>query len=232
MNPPPDHPPKPPSEASIEPLVSLPGPAPAPGEKPGDAGEPNVSMETRVPASGSPKPTRRAKTEDFAFLSRIPTRKPETFDGDAIMRAVWMVGGLAMGLWLITFFARPNAPVVPAIEPPPEAVAEEAPPIVMPGKEPLPVPEAISLTPEPAWTPAPVETPAFQAPVQPPVQAPALRTPMRDPAMPMQAPALRAPAMRAPVAQPRTEYAMPDAGGAPPPTSADMPDPSNLFPSE
>jgi hypothetical protein len=196
-------------------------------EKPLGAEEPNLSVETRVPADGSPKPARRAKTEDFAFLSRIPTRKPETFDGDAILRAVWMVGGLALGLWLITFFARPNAPVLPAVEPPPEAIAEEAPPIVMPGKEPLPAPEPLSLTPEPVWTAAPA--PAFQ----PPAQAPALRSPaMREPAMPMQAPALQAPALQAPAAQPRTERSMRDAGGTPPTTTADIPDPSNLFPAD
>ena len=139
-----------------------------PGQVPDQAPDqpPETSVETvvpqapdsqaPVPASDTPAPRRRAKTEDFAFLARLPARKPETFDSDAILRAAWMVGGLAVGLWIITLIARPGGTPEPVPTPTPGALMQQAAPIVMPGNESLPAPQAISLTPAPLVTPAPM----------------------------------------------------------------------------
>jgi hypothetical protein len=193
-----------PPEASIEPLVAQPAPPVAP-----EATSPEVA-ESRVPASAVPAPRRRARTEDFALLSRLPTRKPETFDTDAILKAAWMVGGLAIGLWIIALFAKPNAPVEPVATPTPTAFMQEAPPIVMPGNDAAPVPEAISLTPAPAWTPQPPTRPG-----DPGLQAPAMQAPgMQDSGMPR---------------DDAREYADPASEPVAMPAAADTPDPSNLF---
>lgn len=205
MNSPSQPPSEQPHEASIEPLVAQQAPPVAP-EAASGAASPGVA-ESRVPASDAPASRRRAKTEDFALLSRIPTRKPETFDTDAIVRAAWMVGGLAIGLWVISLFAKPNAPVEPVATPTPAALIQEAPPIVMPGHDAAaPVPEVISLTPAPAWTP------------QPPARAPQ-----------QQAPTGQAPGLQDPGLARDSEISYPASEPAAMPAAADTPDPSNLF---
>ncbi|MNK56609.1 hypothetical protein D3C87_756550 [compost metagenome] len=173
---------------------------------------PETTAERRVPPAGAT--VRRAKTEDFAFLSRLPARKPEIFDRDAINRAALLVGGLALGLWVVMIIARPGTP--PESEPIPESFIQEAPPITSTGnglapapQELAPPPEVISLTPAPSWTPPP------PAPEQPPA---------------MQAPAMRAPAAQPPAIQPGAVNGYPDAGiEEVAPSVADTPDPSNLF---
>lgn len=55
--------------------------------------------------AGPSSPRRELTPEDFALLARIPARKPETFDREAIARAAWMVVGLALGLWFIRLLA-------------------------------------------------------------------------------------------------------------------------------
>ena len=199
-NQPPEDPIVPPS-ADATPLAEVP-----------ETAAPIGTVEARVPAALSP--VRRAKTEDFAFLARLPARKPETFDREAITRAAWMVGGLALGLWIVMTIARPGTPPESATEPAPESFVKEAPPITSTGngmapapQDLAPAPEIISLTPAPAWTPQP------PAPAQPPA---------------MQAPARRDPAAQAPAAPPGTVNGYPGTEEAAP-TVADTPDPSNLF---
>lgn len=153
--------------------------------------------EASPPAAPAP---RELQPEDFALLARVPARKPETFDRDAISRAAWMVGGLALGLWIISLFAKPNAPIEPIPEP--SSVVQEAAPIVLPDHD--AVPSAISLTPEPAWTPPP----------------PAQKPGGQDPSLLEQRPG-RIPASSGASAPESDEVALPAA--------ADTPDPSNLF---
>jgi hypothetical protein len=184
---------------------------------------PGTTLETRVPAAGSTETVRRrAKTEDFAFLARLPARKPETFDRDAITRAVWLVGGLALGLWLIMIIARPSSPPNPEPEQSGESFFQEAPPIhstgngLAPAPQDLkPTPEIISLTPAPVWTPPP---PAA-------AQPPARRAPVGQAPYGQQAPAGQAPAMAPGVGAGESEAGMHEGL----PTVADTPDPSNLF---
>jgi len=121
--------------------------------------------EVRIPANPNPAAPRELTPEDFAFLARLPTRKPEFFDRDAITRAAWLVLALALGLWFITLFAKPDAPAEP--EPEPSTFVQEAPPIVLPGNETAP-----ALEPEPL---APVQAPAMQAPA---MQAPRFQAPV------------------------------------------------------
>jgi hypothetical protein len=165
---------------------------------------PEQSQEQPNEAS-TPPSGRRFGTADLAFLARIPTHKPETFDRDAIRRALWMVGGLALGLWIITLIARPQPP----LEPEPEALMQEVPPIVLPGN--APAPPAISLTPAPAWTappPAPGPNHAEQG--------------FADPNLNER--------RHTPITRPQLTPA--EAENVAMPAAADTPDPSNLFPSE
>lgn|GEM_PF-2647231 len=207
---------QPPEERFAPQSADAPPPVPAP-----ETAAPTGAAEVRVPAAGPAGTTRRAKTEDFAFLARLPARKPETFDRDAIARAVLMVGGLALGLWVVMIVARPSTPVDPEPEIPEESYVQEVAPITSTGnglapapQNLAPTPEIISLTPDPAWAP-PTPSPAQLRGMQP--AAP--QAPMR------QAPAGRVTAIA------------PEAGtGAygsevdePQPAVADTPDPSNLF---
>lgn len=188
-------PPEKPLEGPVEPLVPEAPPAFA---------------EARVPAAATAAP--ELKPEDFALLNRLPARKPETFDRDAIKRAGLMVGGLALGLWIVTTIARPPASETPVAEPPEESYVQEAPPITSTGnglapapQDLAPTPEIISLTPAPAWTPA----------------APA-------PAAPGAMQAGQAPARRG-QADPAQGGLGTESGWDAPPAVADTPDPSNLF---
>ena len=196
-----------------------------------EAAAPTGAVEARIPAAGSTGTVRRARTEDFAFLARLPARKPETFDRDAITRAAWMVGGLALGLWFVMIIARPGAPADPEPEQPEESYVQEVAPITSTGnglapapQDLAPTPEIISLTPAPAWTPpapAAAQPPAMQAPG---MQAPGMPAP-GAPGTAGQPPGGRAPAMA-----PGTGIAYPDSGlEAAQPAVADTPDPSNLF---
>lgn len=166
--------PQPSNQPPEEPVVPRSAEATPPVAAP-EVAAPVEAVEARIPAAGSPEKTvRRAKTEDFAFLARLPARKPETFDRDAITRAAWMVGGLALGLWMVMIIARPGTPADPEPELPEESYVQEAPPITSTGnglapapQDLAPTPEIISLTPAPAWTPpapAPAKPPAMQVP--------------------------------------------------------------------
>lgn len=198
MNPPP-HPPSDSSpDTPVEPLVP---PTPTPPLE--------ASVPAQPPLSVSAPTRRRAKTEDFAFLSRLPARKPETFDDDALKRAALMVAGLAFGLWLITLIAQSNRAPEPEPTPTPGALMQQAPPIVMPGGNAPAAPQTISLTPAPLLTPQPVVTP-------PPYARPApMRRTVDDPA-----------GQRYPAAT----FDQEETDVFPEPTAADTTDPSNLFP--
>lgn len=199
--------------------------APA-GTETGAAAEPEAELTSATRTFPPAGPKRLLGTADLAFLARIPARKPETFDRDAIGRALWMVGGLALGLWIITLFARPQAPS--DLEAP--ELVKEAPPIVLPGKDPAPPafvpaetpPPPISLTPPPAAMTGPAAWPGTE---QAPAGTPAARQPgsterrFSDPRLndPLQAPETPA----------RTYPA--ELQGERMPAAADTPDPSNLF---
>lgn len=217
---------QPPEEPVVPQGAEAPPPVPAP-----ETATPTGAAEARVPAAGPAGTARRAKTEDFAFLARLPARKPETFDRDAITRAVLMVGGLALGLWLVMIVARPSTPVDPEPELPEESFVQEVAPITSTGnglapapQDPVPTPEIISLTPDPAWAPP------VPAPVQPQaVQAPGMQAPgMQPPAG--QAPMRQAPAGHVPAMAPEAGAGEYDSGlDVAQPAVADTPDPSNLF---
>lgn len=212
------------SESSSE--SSVPQPIP-PQDVTAPEAPPDAEIEARVPASAPAAPKRRAKTEDFAFLARLPARKPETFDADAIRRAAWMVGGLAAGLWIIMLIARPGEPEVPVATPEPAALMQQAPPIVLPANDAPPAPQVISLTPAPLVTPPP----AAPEPMAPEPMAP---NSLGGPGYGRQAPARGNPDDAQPTRRTAADeaYAPEDgtAGTVAVPTTADTPDPSNLFP--
>ena len=217
---------QPPEERIVPQSADAAPPVPAP-----ETAAPTGAAEVRVPAAGPAGTTRRAKTEDFAFLARLPARKPETFDRDAITRAVLMVGGLALGLWLVMIVARPNTPVDPEPEFPEESYVQEVAPITSTGnglapapQNLAPTPEIISLTPDPAWAP-PTPTPArLRGMPAPGTEAPGMQAPVGQAPM-RQVPAGRAPAM-APEAGTGAYGSELDESQ---PAVADTPDPSNLF---